>query len=167
MTLGQFFENVSTSPSLVLFYFIMLPVTALLAWIFGKGVGLNSPWKYLYSCLIYLACIPGIFAISLNVYLFLFERKSILDMNILTQILPIISMLCTILLIRRNVSLRYIPGFGTMTNLVTIISVIIGMMWILEKSHIIIFSYLPLWQFILMFIGALLIIRLSWKRMMS
>ena len=30
-------------------------------------------WRYVYAGLVYLACIPGVFAITLNVYLFLFS----------------------------------------------------------------------------------------------
>ena len=61
MTLGQFFEAVSLEPSIVLFYFFALPFTAFLASIFGKGEGHLSPWKYLYTVLVYLACVPGVF----------------------------------------------------------------------------------------------------------
>ena len=79
MTLGQFFEAVSQQPSIVLFYFFALPFTAFLAIVFGSGEGHVSPWKYLYTVLVYFACIPGIFALTLNAYMFLFERQPIMD----------------------------------------------------------------------------------------
>ena len=99
MTLGEFFELCGRNPMLVLGYFILIPLIALLAMFFSKGEGHLSPWKYLYSVLIYLVCIPGIFAITLSVYLFLFERRSIMDTNMYTQVLPIFSMIVTIMLI--------------------------------------------------------------------
>ena len=165
MTLGQFFQAVSEQPSLVLFYFIALPLTALLASIFGKNESHLSPWKYLYSGLIYFACIPGIFAVTLSVYLFLFERGSIMDMNIYTQVLPILCMLITLWLVRKNVDLKDVPGFDKIGSLVFIITVLICMMWILEKTNIFVFTFMPFYQFVLFFIGFLILVRWGLKRM--
>ena len=111
MTLGDFFNVLSKDPSIIIFYNVAVPTTALLSLYFGKGYGHVSPWKYLYTTLIYLACIPGIFAISLSLYVFLFERRSILDANIYVHILPVLSMIFTLWLIRQNVRLRDIQGF--------------------------------------------------------
>jgi len=167
MTLGQFFEVVSAEPSIVIFYFFALPFTAFLAGIFGKGDGHLSPWKYLYSGLVYFACIPGIFALTLSIYLFLFERKSIMDTNIYTQILPVFCMIITLWLIRKNVNLRFIPGFGRINSLFFMITVLISLMWILEKTHIWVISFIPFYQFILFFILLLVIIRIAWTRILS
>ncbi|MBK8826843.1 MAG: hypothetical protein IPO26_09060 [Saprospiraceae bacterium] len=166
MTLGQFFETVSNQPNIVLFYFFALPFTAFLSIIFGKNEGHLSPWKYLYTVLVYGACIPGIFALTLNAYLFLFERQPIMQMNMFTQILPILCMLITLWLIKRNVSLNDVPGFDKIGSLFFIITVVISMMWILEKTNIFVFTFLPFYQFILLFIGFLVLIRIAWSRMM-
>jgi hypothetical protein len=152
MTLGQFFESVSAQPSGLLTFFVMVPVTALIAGILGKGEGHLSPWKYLYSVLIYLACIPGIFALTLSVYLFLFERTSILDTNVFTQILPVICMIATLWLVRKNVDLKFVPGFGRLNGLMFMLTALITLMWILEKTHI--------WIM-------LILVRLGWSRMFS
>ena len=164
MTLGQFFEVCSQNSSIVLFYFFALPFTAGLSWLFGKGEGSLSPWKYLYSVLVYLACIPGIFAVTLNIYLFLFERRSVMDANIYTQILPILCMFVTLWLVRRNVCFDDIPGFDKIGSLVFVLTVLIILLWILEKTHIFVFTYLPFYQFILIFIVALVLLRFGLKR---
>lgn len=164
MTLGQFFESVSANPTTPLIYFISAPALAILSWIFGRSEGQQSPWKYLYSLLAYMVSIPGIFAITLSIYFFLFERRSILEMNIYTQILPVVSMLVTLWLIRRNVSFESIPGFETLGRLVFINILVISMMWILEKTHIVIFSFMPFYQFFLIFIIFLLVMRYMAKR---
>ena len=166
MTLGQFFTVISNQPYLVLFYFFAMPFTAFLAGILGKGEGAYSPWKYLYTVLVYLVWIPGIFSITLNVYMFLFERQPIMEMNLFTQVLPVICMLLTLWLIKNNVSFGSIPGFDKLTNLVFIITVLISMMWILEKTHIIVFTYMPFYQFLLMFILFLVLVRWLFARMM-
>jgi hypothetical protein len=167
MTLGQFFESVTQNPTAVQFYLVGVPLTALLASIFGKGEGHLSPWKYLYSALAYIASIPGIFAITLSIYFFLFERRSILDTNLYTQILPVLCMLVTLWLIKRNVDLDLVPGFDKIGNLVFIIVLVISLMWILEKTNIFVFTYMPFYQFVLIFIGFLIVVRLLWKRMMG
>ena len=166
MTLGQFFTTISNQPYIVMFYFFAMPFTAFLAGVLGKGEGEYSPWKYLYTVLVYLVCIPGIFAVTFNVYLFLFERQPIAEMNLFTQVLPVVCMLLTLWLIKNNVSLGAIPGFDKLGNLVFVITVLISMMWILEKTHIIVFTYMPFYQFILMFVLFLVLVRWLFARMM-
>ncbi len=167
MTLGQFFETVSKEPSIVLFYFFALPFTAFLASIFGRNEGHISPWKFLYTILVYLACIPGIFAVTFNAYTFLFERQPIMQMNLMTQLLPILCMLITLWLIKKNVSLNDVPGFDKIGSLVFILTVLMIMMWILEKTHIFVFTFMPFYQFVLFFVGFLILIRWLWSRMMA
>ncbi|MBK9733609.1 MAG: hypothetical protein IPO92_01050 [Saprospiraceae bacterium] len=167
MTLGQFFDVVSQQPTLVLFYFFALPFTAFLASIFGKGEGHISPWNYLYSCLVYFACIPGIFALTLNAYIFLFERQKVMETNLYTQVLPVICMIVTLWLIKRNVDLNEVPGFDKIGSLIFIITVLISLMWILEKTNIFVFTFMPFYQFVLFFIGFLVLVRFGWQKMMG
>jgi hypothetical protein len=58
MTLKELFTCISQNPDFILFYFLIIPLTALLTGILGKGEGHLSPWKYLYAFLIYLVSIP-------------------------------------------------------------------------------------------------------------
>lgn len=167
MTLGEFFQALSDNPSIVCFLFLSVPLTAFLASIFGKEEGAKTPWKELYSVLIYLTCIPGIFAITLNVYLFLFERQPVNDVNLYTQVVPIISMLVTLWLIRKNVRLDEIPGFDKLGGLIMILAALIIFMWILEKTHIFAITIIPFGYFILMFILILVGVRFGWKRMFA
>jgi hypothetical protein len=167
MTLGQFFATVSSHPEIAAFYYVALPSTAFLSNIFSKGESNLMPWKYLYSGLIYLASIPGIFAITLNAYLFLFERQPIMDTNLFTQVFPVLCMMLTLWLVSRSISLQEVPGFDKLGSLILIITTLISMMWILEKTHIIVFSYMPFFQFVFLFIAFLIFIRWSWTRLFS
>lgn len=167
MTLQDFFDLISSSPSLVIFYFIAFPLTAFLASIFGNGEGDISPWKYLYSFLVYGVCIPGIFSLTLNVYMFLFDRQSILDANIFTQILPILVMIITLVLVRRNTCFEDIPGFGRLGSLIMVITAIISIMWVLDKTHIIVFSMLPFWAILAFIAVVLILIRFGTKKMFA
>lgn len=164
MQLRELFEIIAEQDAIILFFFLMLPITALIAGYMGKNEGHLSPWKYLYSTLIYLACVPGIFSITLNIYLFLFERQSVFDMDVYTQLLPIIIMIATLLIIRKNVDLDRIPGFGKLSGLVIMIGAVLSFMWILDKTRIFVFSYLPFQYVILIFVALLLLIRFGWNQ---
>lgn len=167
MTLGDFFNYIGNNPTMFLFFYFALPITAGLSILFGKGEGHLSPWKYLYSVLIYLSAIPGIFAITLNVYLFLFERQSIMQANLYTQVIPVIIMFATFFLVRKNVSFDDIPGFGKISGLICIITALIILMWILEKTHIFVITILPFSAFAILFFVLLAAMALGWKRFMN
>ncbi|MEP6647425.1 MAG: hypothetical protein ABJC12_10045 [Saprospiraceae bacterium] len=165
MTLGEFFQWTALHPSLLLGYFIAIPFIALLAGLFSKGEGHLSPWKYLYSILIYLVSIPGIFAVTLSIYFFLFERRPIMDTNLFTQVLPILSMAATILIIRKNVNLDLVPGFDKISGLILIIATLMCLMWIIDKTRIYSITYMPFYVVILILMAGFFVIRLGLKRL--
>jgi hypothetical protein len=165
MTLQEFFDMLAANPVWILAFFILLPISALLLGWIAKGEEYSSPWDYAYSILIYLACIPGIFAVTLSIYLFVFERRSILQTDIYTQILPVLAMLATILIVRRTVDLDRIPGFDKITGLMLIMFAVFAILWVLDKTHIWVVSYLPFWQGILIFAALLLLIRFGWSKL--
>lgn len=167
MTLQELFDTLSAQPVVIGFYFIALPLTALLAGIFGKAEGHITPWKELYCTLVYLSAIPGIFAIILNVYLFLFEKQPIMQTNVYTQILPILVMVLTLWLIRRNISFDLIPGFDRLSGLLMIVFAVLALMWVLDRMHIIAITFMPFHYVILLLIGAFVVIRFGVKKMIA
>lgn len=167
MTLKEFFDLLADQPFLLLAYFGMIPLTALISGFMGKNEGHLSPWKYLYSALIYLICIPGIFSITLNVYLFLFEKQSVFNADIYTQILPILSMFVTLLLIKNNVPLDRIPGFNKLSGLCMAIFATLIFMWIIDRTRIFVISVVPFYYVGILFIVLLLTFRLGIGRMFN
>ncbi len=166
MTLRELFDYLSANPLVVVAYFSLLLITALLAGIMGKDEGHLSPWKYLYSAIIYLVCVPGIFAAALAVYLFLFEQGgSIYNVNLLTQVLPVVAMLITLNVVRRNVEFGYIPGFGRLTDLIMTIFTVFLLMYLLNRLHLVAWVYVPVQWLILIVVGLLLIVRFGLKRL--
>lgn len=168
MTLREFFDYLSQNPVIVMAFFLGIPFTALLAGFFGKGEGHLSPWKYLYSTLIYFVCVPGIFAAALAVYLFLFERGGdILNVNLLTQVLPIVSMILTLAIIRRNTSFEHIPGFGKLSNLMLMIASVFVLMYFLDRLYLVAWVNVPVQYLVLIVAGLLLAFRFSLKSFIS
>ena len=167
MTLQEFFRLLGENPSYVLAFFLSIPLIALLTNFMGKGEGNMPPWTFLYAILIYLVCIPGIFAFSLNIYMFLFDRQRVMETDILSQILPVVSMVATLLIIRQNVSFETIPGFGKLSGLMMMIVATFAFMWFLDRTHIYVFTSLPFWQVVLIFVGLFLVIRWGWSRFIT
>ncbi len=164
MTLQELFQRIGQNPDFLFFYFIMIPLTALLISIFGKNEGHLSPWKYVYSVLIYLVSIPGIFAVALNIYFFLFQKGDVMQTDVYMQILPILVLLVTIWLIRRNVDLKLIPGFDTLSGLWLMLFATMTLMFFLDRTRIMVFTYLPFQYLLGIFAALFILIYLGWRR---
>ena len=163
MTLGEAFQYAHDNPAYILFYFAIIPFAALLAGWMERDEGHLPPWNYLYSALLYLVAIPGILAIGLNAYLFLFQQGDIMQTNLLMQVLPVVSMLLTFVIVKNSVRIDALPGFDKLSGLVMMIAGALAIMWFIDKVRLIVFSYLPIQYLFLILIGLLLIIRYGWR----
>lgn len=167
MTLQEFFDYLSTTPELTLTFLLCVPLSAILANYLSGLSAAQSPWKYLYSALIYLACIPGVFVLTLILYLFLFENTSILDLDIIVHILPVFTMTATILIIRRKINLDLVPGFDKITGLLAIILVVLIILWVLDRTRLWVVTFLPL-PVALLILGVLIVALLwGWRKLSS
>ncbi|MBL7826526.1 MAG: hypothetical protein JNJ57_07850 [Saprospiraceae bacterium] len=168
MTLRELFDYLSANPTVVLAFFLVIPVIALFANWIAAGEGHTSPWKYLYSALVFLVCVPGVFAAALAVYLFIFERGgSIYNVNLLTQVLPIASMILTLGIIRRNTPFEYVPGFGKLSDLILMIASVFVLMFFIDRLHLVAWVYVPVQWLLAIVAGLLILFRFGLKRMLS
>ena len=166
MTLRDVFAAVSGQPLLLFLLLSAVPTGAFLVNLWsGETADAIWKWRYMYAVLVYLACIPGIFAVVLNIYLFLFERQSIWDMNLALQVLPILTMVTTLTLIRRKMPFNYIPGFGKLSSFLTIIAALMGILWFIDRTRIYAITYVPFTYIVVGFVALLLIIRFAWSRL--
>jgi len=165
MTLQQFFEWAGNNSGLVAGYFLLIPILAAIMWWVAQGHGHENPWRYIYSVLIYLVCIPGIFAFTLSLYIFVFQRGDIFQTDLLLQFLPILSMVVTLWLIRRNVSFDQIPWFDNISRLITILFITFILMFLADRVHIYSITFVPLWQIVLIFIALVVGIRYAWTKL--
>ena len=165
MTLKEFFDLLAVNPGYIVGFFLLIPLAAFIGTLIGKGEEDEPVWQFYYSTLIYLAAVPGIFSVTLNVYLFLFERRSVMDSDVYTQILPIISMFATLMIIRKSINLDKIPGFGKLSGLIWMVGAVLLIMWFMEKTRIYVFSYMPVQYVFFILIGLILVFRLGWSRL--
>jgi hypothetical protein len=165
MTLKELLDYLAVHPYYVVFYFTAIPLLALLAGWFDMERGKTPPWNYFYAVLIYGVCVPGIFAITLTVYHIFFAKKDPLELQVLTHLLPAASMILSLAIIRRNADLRYVPGFDRLSGLIFIISAVLCMMWISDRTRFVVFSYLRMEYVLLIFVGLLLLMRFGIGRL--
>ncbi|MEM9259815.1 MAG: hypothetical protein AAGA62_09230, partial [Bacteroidota bacterium] len=92
------------------------------------------------------------------------ERASILDANLMLQVLPIVSMFLTFYIIKRQVRVEDLPGFGRLGGLVMMISATIIIMWFIDRVRIVAFTYLPIQYLLIIFLVLLAFIRFGWRR---
>ncbi|WP_234734329.1 hypothetical protein [Tellurirhabdus bombi] len=165
MTLRDFFQAVSAQPALLMVLLLAIPALAILVNLWaGETAEAIWRWRYVYAALVYLACIPGVFAITLNAYLFLFERQSIWSMNLVTQVLPILTMAGTLLVIRRKIPFKYVPGFGKISGFMTLIAAVMGILWFIDRTRIYAVTYIPFAYIAIGFVGLLILIRFAWSK---
>ena len=165
MTINDLFQYAEAHPANVLFYFAIIPFAALLAGWMEREEGHLPPWNYMYSALIYLVTVPAILAVAYSVYRWLFERGSILEANLLLQVLPLASMLLTFFIVKRQVRIESLPGFSRLGGLVMMIGAAFAIMWFIDRVRIIVFSYMPVQYLLLIFIILLIVIRYGWTRL--
>lgn len=142
-----------------------MPLAAFcLRFIHGKYGGSDSPYKYFYSVLIYLSCIPGIFIFFIVFYLAVFQRYNILTLSIFTYFLPLISVFFTLIIIRKNVLFRHIPGFKRITGLFGYIICTFIILLILDRLRIFLFFHGSFLIFILIWAAIFIGLKLSTKK---
>ncbi|WP_338876841.1 hypothetical protein WBJ53_14405 [Spirosoma sp. SC4-14] len=165
MTLREVFNSISGQPTLLFLLLMSVPALAFLATVWsGETAEDIWKWRYVYAVLVYLACIPGIFAVTLNIYLFLFDRQSIWDMNLAVQVLPVLTMGITLGIIRRKMPFNYIPAFGKLSSALTLIAAVMGLLWIIDRTRLIAITYIPFTYILIGFVSLLLLIRFAWSR---
>jgi hypothetical protein len=117
--------------------FVVLPlVSGLMRFAHGQGRGGLSPWKYLYSVMIYLSCVPGILAAILTGYALFFTKENLLDVNLVIYMLPIVSMAVTLIIIAKSVSFDDIPGFDRISGLMVLLAITFVLVLAIQKTRI-------------------------------
>ncbi len=140
MTINQIIGAISGYGLIIIIVFVLIPLAA---YAYGKAVGkekaVESPHKYVYSFLVYLSSVPGMFSLVLCAYALFILRASLLEVNIVVYFVPIISMIATIILIRKNVDLNYVPGFDRLYGLFVVLGVTFTIALMILQTRIFLF----------------------------
>ena len=140
MSTREFIEMAGQHWGVLLAMFLAPPLAAWWCGVaHGHGGGGNAPWKYFYSVLVYLTCVPGTFAAVITAYTLFFTRENLLDVNPLVYFLPMVSMVATLVLIRKNVTFDLVPGFDRLEGLMVMIACSFALALAIQKTNIWIF----------------------------
>jgi hypothetical protein len=165
MTFQEFFDLLDKYPLILILYFLFLPLFSLaLKFILKKNETALSPWKYVYSVIIYLSCIPGIFIVFTTLYLAVFRKTNLLDLSIFVYFLPIISMFFTLIIVRKSIAFDDIPGFKKITGLFTYIVCTFIILLILERLRIFLFFHGSILVFFLIWAVIFFALRIATKQ---
>jgi hypothetical protein len=167
MTLQQLFDSIGENPTLMLTFFIGLPIVAfVMTWITGED-SYKSPWNFIYSGIIYAAAIPGIFATMLVAYTLFFENTSLLQVNWIVYFLPIIAMFATLFILSRKLQLDKIPGFDKISGMIFMITIASIVIFLLSRMRIWTVFIGSIWHLFGLFILLLIAFRFGFKRMFA
>ncbi len=123
MTVMDLINQLGQFNYLLLACLILLPILTFLYWRFISDFeGNEDPHRYVYATIVYLACIPGIFASVLTAYTLFFINGNLLEVNLIIYFLPILSMFATLAMVSKAANLERLPGFGRLRGLMTLLA---------------------------------------------
>lgn len=154
MSIDDLTQMAGERPLVLLAIFVGLPLlTFALGNAHGRGQGERRPWGTCYAVLIYLTVIPGTLSGVLTGYTMFFIRGSLLQVNLLVYLLPIVSMVVTLFLMRGRIDFKAVPGFDRLSGLVVMIAVSFFFALLIHKTAVRLFFFGSLKAFFAMAIG--------------
>lgn len=139
MNVTDLVDAVQKDPRNLGIFLAIPPAAALVYGLFlKKGGGNLPPHKYVFSFLIYMSCIPGVMALVLTGYEFLFLRSNLMALSIGVYFLPVMTMGATLGLISRRADFDMLPGFERISGLFTLFAATFITALILDRMRILI-----------------------------
>jgi hypothetical protein len=169
MTIQELIGLLDSNPLIAVIYFAAIPLIALLLPLFhGKAGATAPPYRYIYSALVHLSCIPGLLILFILIYLIIFQNANILALSVFGFFLPIASMLVTLLSVRNSLAFSEIPGISRLGGFFGLLLCSFLIIIFLDRMRIYLFFRGSFVVFLLIWIGLFLVlkysIRLIWKK---
>ena len=140
MTIQELLQHAGRYPWTLFGVFVCVPAaTWVVGRLHGRAQGGTTPWKYVYATLVYVSCVPGLFAAVATAYMLFFTAANLLEVNALVYLLPVVSMVATLVFLGQNVDLDAVPGFHRLSGLMTLIVVSFAVALAISKTRLWIF----------------------------
>ncbi|MBB4079736.1 hypothetical protein GGR28_002361 [Lewinella aquimaris] len=163
MTLNDFVRFAAEHPTAVIIYFSLIPFAALLTRFMDREEAHLPPWNYLYTSLLYLVAVPAVLSVALAVYQWLFGDGNLLvEADPVLQILPVVSLIVTALLIRSQVDLQKLPGFGSLGGMIVMIGLALLVIGAAGWVGLAAVGELPIRYLLVIFLLLLILVRRVW-----
>lgn len=169
MTINDLLRVASEHGAWLLAYFALPPV---LTWGTGRlhasrRDGAKRPFGPIYGVLIYLVSVPGILAAVLTGYGLFFLRTDLRSVPIAVYFLPVASMLVTWALMRRQVDLDDVPGFGRLWALLLLIAICFIVAFVLNRLFFGVLFLGSFWGLLVVAAGLFVAFRASFRRLLG
>jgi len=162
MSILDVLRIISSHPLYPVVYAAAMPLIVLLLKVLhGPNDGPLPPWKYFYAVLIYLSVVPGMTVLFFAIYLALFQNANLLALSIYTYALPILSMVTTLVIMRKSVRFNEIPGFRTLGGLLLLIGVSFAGLLLLDRLRVFLFFRASFFAFLLIWIAIFIALRIA------
>ncbi|MHA7058709.1 hypothetical protein ACWGOQ_0015900 [Aquimarina sp. M1] len=167
MTVQDFINWFGNNPNLVLGYFAIIITCSLIGLLFVKQSNFKPPISYFYGVLIYAVAIPGLLALVLLLYSFFFLKTNLLQLDVVTYIVPLVSMIVALIIINKTVPMSHIPGFGKLSGLFMIIIITFIITYVVQRMFFGVF-FVGKFQYLMLFFLVLLFgLKIAWDRMIK
>jgi hypothetical protein len=90
----------------------------------------------MYSVLVYAVCVPGMLSAVLTAYSLFFRNENLLEVNLLVYVLPLVSMIVTLVFVQKNVGFDAVRGFNRLSGLMILIACSFGLALAIHKTHL-------------------------------
>lgn len=165
MTVEHIINQLGNYPSIILTYFGVMLGVSLLGLLLVKERNFRSPISYLYGGLVYLVAVPGLLSVILLLYSFFFLQTNVLQLDIVTYYVPIVFMMTILLIIKKTISLKAIPGFDRLSGLVMLILGAFLITFILQRMIFGVF-FIGSFTYLIAFFGLILLgLKIGWNKL--
>jgi len=162
MTTRELLTWIGESSWLVPVYCIGTP---LLAWLcrfaHPRGGGGRGPWRFVYAALVYLACVPGVFAAVITAYSLLFVRENLLDVNPLIYFGPIAGMIATLVVIGQVVETRRLPGVDRLSAFITLLAVSFFAIFFVSRLFVGLLFFANIWHLLIIALVVFVVLKVA------
>ncbi|SEC32666.1 hypothetical protein SAMN04489761_2685 [Tenacibaculum sp. MAR_2009_124] len=167
MTVQDIIDLIANNSSAILNYYIILGVISLVGLLIVNEDNFKNPIRYVYTFLIYAAVIPGLLSLMLIVYNLFFLKVNLLSLPVMTYYLPVAAMLVLLMIIKKTVTLKRIPGFDRLSGLFLLIFVTLIITYFVQKIFIGVFFIGSVTYLIGLFVVLLIVLKIGWKRLVK
>ncbi|EZH73529.1 hypothetical protein ATO12_16460 [Aquimarina atlantica] len=167
MTVQDFIHWFSNHPNIILGYFMVIIAISLIGLLFVNQKNFTPPITYLYGILVYAITIPGVLALILILYSFFFLKTNLLQVDLITYFVPLISMVVTLIIINKTVPMSRIPGFKRLSGLFIIVLITFIITYVLQRMFFGVFFVGKIQYLVVFFLILLLGLKIAWDKIIK
>ena len=118
----------------------------------------------LWSVVVYGACVPGICAVTVLLYLLLFDRRDLMNLDVLAVFGPIAAMVATLGLAGRKADIGALPGVDRLGGMLLMLGATFLMIFFLDRTRILVMFHGSIWTLLAIAVVLFLVFKFGMSR---